>query len=436
MTTPQLLTSSERLIEYLTKEEVEQLEAITHELRYRWDAYARPKQLPPPGNWGVWLVLAGRGFGKTRVGAEWVRDQQRAGRMRFALVAKKASEARDVMVEGESGILSCYPPEKRPRYEPSKRRLTWPNGAIATTYSAEEPDELRGPQHDAAWCDEIAKWKYPDETWSNLMMGLRLGQDPRCVATTTPQPIALIRSLVKDPTVHVTRGTTYENWDNLAPTFRTFIGRYEGTRLGRQELDAELLDDIEGALWNYAMIDACRTDKAPVELKRVVVAIDPATTAGEDSDETGIIVAGTAMCDCKGGKEKEEHGFVLDDLSLRASPDGWAQRAVRVYRSRMADRIIAEVNNGGDMVERTIRTVDDKVSYKAVHASRGKQTRAEPVAALYEQGKVHHVGPFPVLEDQLCNWVPGVSPSSPDHLDALVWAITELMVDERIMSWA
>lgn len=423
----------------MTKQERAEVEALTNELRYRWELYARPKQLPPPGDWGVWLVLAGRGFGKTRVGAEWVRAQVQGGKARrIALVAKKASEARDVMVEGESGILACYPLDapNRPHYEPSKRRLTWPNGAIATTYSAEEPDELRGPQHDHAWCDEIAKWKYPDDTWSNLMMGLRLSADPRAVATTTPQPIPLIRTLLKDPTVHVTRGTTYENWDNLAPTFRTFIGRYEGTRLGRQELEAEVLDDVEGALWTYATIDGCRIDRAPADLTRVVVAIDPAATSSEESDETGLIVAGVAECRCKGEDKPEQHGFVLDDASLKASPDGWARAAVQAYRRHKADRIVAEVNNGGEMVEHTLRTVDAQVPYTAVHASRGKQTRAEPVAALYEQGKVHHVGPLPMLEDQLCNWVPGTSQKSPDRLDALVWAITELMVQERVIEWA
>lgn len=427
---------------YLTGEELEQIAARAHELRYRWDAHARPKQLPPPGDWGVWLVLAGRGFGKTRVGAEYVRMMVDTGQAkRVALVAKKASEARDVMVEGESGILACYPPgsPRRPHYEPSKRRLTWPNGAIATTYSAEEPDELRGPQHDTAWCDEIAKWKYPDDTWSNLMMGLRLGKDPRCVATTTPQPIPLVRMLVNDPTVHVTRGTTYENWDNLAPTFRTFIGRYEGTRLGRQELEAELLDDIEGALWTYERIEAARIQRAPATLTRVVVAIDPAVTNNEESDETGMIVAGIAPCRCKAQKDDdpdEEHAFVLHDASGRYSPNEWAAQAVRLYRGHKADRIVAETNNGGQMVEDTLRTVESSVSYRAVHASRGKATRAEPVAALYEQGKVHHVGMLPTLEDQLCSWVPGLSKDSPDRLDALVWALTDLVIDSRVMEWA
>lgn len=288
-------------------------------------------------------------------------------------------------------------------------------------------------------CDEIAKWKYPDDTWSNLMMGLRLGLDPRCVATTTPQPIPLVRMLVDDPTVHVTRGTTYENWDNLAPNFRTFIGRYEGTRLGRQELEAELLDDIEGALWTYDRIERARIQKAPAELTRVVVALDPAVTSGEESDETGIVVAGVGPCRCKCRTSEdapEDHGFVLDDLSGRYSPNEWAALAVRTYRQWQADRIVAETNNGGQMVESTLRTVYSAVPYSAVHASRGKQTRAEPIAALYEQGKVHHVGMHPTLEDQLCSWVPGVSRTSPDRLDALVWALTELMVSDRILEYA
>ena len=389
---------------------------------YDWPFWARPNQLPPQGDWRVWLLLAGRGFGKSRTGAEWVREQVESGRSRrIALVAPTAADVRDVMIEGESGLLAICPPWNMPVYESSKRRLTWPNGAIATTYSAEEPDRLRGPQHDAAWCDEVAAWRYP-ETWDMLMFGLRLGVDPRCVVTTTPKPIPIVRNLLKSPTTAITRGSTYENRANLAEAFfEQIVAQYEGTRLGRQELYAEVLDDVEGALWTRALIDQHRVKVAP-ELKRIVVAIDPAITASDDSDETGIVVAGLGV---------DNHGYALDDLSLRASPDGWARRAVAAYHARKADRIVAEVNQGGDMVEYTIRTVDPRASIKKVHAARGKQTRAEPIVALYEQGRIHHVGVLPQLEEQMCNWVPGMD--SPDRMDAAVWAFTELMLGQRSM---
>ncbi|PZN08384.1 MAG: ATP-binding protein [Bacillota bacterium] len=392
-------------------------------LLYDWRFWARPKQLPPEGPWRIWLILAGRGFGKTRTGAEWVREQvERHGRRRIAIVGRTAADVRDVMVEGESGILSISPPWFRPVYEPSKRRLTWPNGAIATLYSADEPDLLRGPQHDAAWADELAAWRRP-EAWDNLMFGLRLGPDPRVVVTTTPRPVKIIRDLLQDPTCVVTRGSTYENAANLAPAFlEQIISRYEGTRLGRQELYGEVLDDVPGALWQRKRIDELRVREAP-ELVRVVVAIDPAVTSEEGSDETGIVVAGRGV---------DGHAYVLADRSCRMSPDGWARRAVKAYYDFDGDRIVGEVNNGGDLVETVIRTVDPKVPYKAVRASRGKAVRAEPVAALYEQGKVHHVGTFEHLEDQLCQITPDgyQGAGSPDRADALVWALTELMLED------
>jgi phage terminase large subunit-like protein len=377
----------------------------------------RENQLPPPGAWRVWLLLAGRGFGKTRTGAEWVRHQvnRHKGR-RVALVAPTAADARDVMVEGESGILAISPEWDRPHYEPSKRRLTWPNGAIATTYSADEPERLRGPQHDAAWCDEIASWRYP-EAWDMLMFGLRLGDDPRVVVTTTPKPIRIIRELIADPTTVITRGSTYDNRANLAPAFLAqIIKKYEGTRLGRQELNAEILDDVPGALWNRALIEATRwpVHKTVPDLIRVAVAIDPAASAGEEADETGIIVT---------GKDADGHGYV---------PIEWARAAIGLYRQYKADRIVAEVNNGGDMVEATVRMVDPNVSYAKVYASRGKIMRAEPVAALYEQHRVHHVGAFPTLEDQQCGFAADFDRASagfsPDRVDALVWALTDLLV--------
>lgn len=386
-------------------------------LEYEWRFWARPNQLPPETQWFVWLVLTGRGWGKTRTGAEWVRRQAEGRRCsRLALVTDTAADARDVMVEGESGILACSPPWYRPNYEPSKRRLTWPDGQVATLYSAEDPEQLRGPQHDGAWCDEIAKWKRP-ETWDNLMFGLRLGQDPRCVVTTTPKPVRLVRELVKQPDVTVTRGTFYENEANLAPSAaRRLRERYEGSRLGRQELLGELLDDVPGALWTRQMIDELRVSEAP-EFTRVVVAIDPAMTSGDEADETGIVVV---------ARGENGHGYVLRDVSGRFSPQTWAQRALGVMAEYRGDRIVAEVNNGGEMVEHTLRTVDRTVPYKAVHASRGKRVRAEPIAALYEQGRMHHVGSFPELEDQMCSFTPDGYDGSPDRLDAMVWAVTEL----------
>lgn len=386
-------------------------------LLYDWKFWARPSQLPPPGDWRVWLILAGRGFGKTRTGAETVIDRVRRGvSKRVGLIAPTAADARDVMVEGESGILACSPPDFRPLYEPSKRRLTWPNGAVATLFSAEEPDRLRGPQHDFIWADEPAAWKYP-ETWDMAMFGLRLGTNPQVVATTTPRPTRLIRDLVADPGTVVTRGTTYENARNLAPAFLSaIVKKYEGTRLGRQELNGEILDDNPGALWSRNVIEALRVREHP-PLLRIVVGVDPAVTSDPKSDETGIVVAGV---DAAG------HYYVLADASLQGTPLTWATAVKRVYDQYRADRVVAEKNNGGELVEANLRTVDRTLSYRGVWASRGKQTRAEPISSLYEQGKVHHVGTFPLLEDQMCDWAPDSGDPSPDRMDALVWAMTEL----------
>jgi len=374
-------------------------------------------------------VLAGRGWGKTRTGGEWVNGCVREGRYgRFHLIAPTAADVRDVMVEGEAGILRISQPHERPHYEPSKRRLTWPNGATASLFSADEPDRLRGPQCEAAWLDEVAAWKYP-ETYDMHLLGLRLGTDPRQVVTTTPRPIPIIRNLVADSTTVITRGATYENRANLATAFfDQIIRRYEGTRLGRQELHAEILDDIPGALWTRDLIRVfpppriLRHGEHELDLARVVVAIDPAVTSGEDSDETGIVVCGL---DVSG------RGHVLADRTCRLGPDGWARRAIAAYRDFGADRVVAEVNNGGDLVESVLRAVDSNIPYTAVHASRGKRIRAEPVAALYEQGRVTHAEVFPELEDQLCTFTPE-SGESPDRLDALVWAITHLMLGSGV----
>jgi phage terminase large subunit-like protein len=348
----------------------------------------------------VWLILAGRGFGKTRSGAEWVREQVESGRARrIALVAETAAEARHVMVEGESGILAISPPHCRPIYEPSKRQLRWPNGAVATTYSGDEPDQLRGPQHDAAWADEPAKWKYPAAAWDNLEFGLRLGPSPRVVGTTTPRPIPLLRQLLRDPMTVVTRGSTYDNIPNLPSTFIARMrNKYDGTRLGRQELHAEMLEDVPGALWTRQLIEANRLSEVPCDVQRIVVAIDPAVASGEGANETGIIVAGLGV---------DGQGYVKEDMSGRMSPGRWAQMAVHAYHHYGADRIVGEVNNGGDLIGNVLCTVDGNVAYRAVHASRGKVVRAEPIAALYEQGRIHHIGVLPQLEEQMCLFVPG-----------------------------
>lgn len=384
----------------------------------RWRDMARVEQTAPAGDWSTWLYMAGRGAGKTRAGAEWVQEQIDGGCRRIALVGATAADVRDVMVEGESGILATARPGMRPTYEPSRRRLTWPNGAIATTYSAEEPERLRGPQHDAAWADELGAWRY-SETWDMLMFGLRLGADPRALVTTTPRPTPLVRSILASPTTVVTRGTTYDNRDNLAPSFfDAIIRRYEGTRLGRQELEGELIEDVPGALWTIGMLDGLRVRTAP-ELDRVIVAVDPAATSGPESDETGIVAVGIGV---------DGHGYVLHDRSCRMSPDGWARRAAQLYHETEADRLIVEDNQGGEMVEFLLSTVDQTVPVKRIRAARGKRLRAEPVAALYEQGRIHHVDAFPELEDQMASFT-GDGGEHDDRVDALVHALTEAMLD-------
>jgi phage terminase large subunit-like protein len=399
---------------------------LAQELTEGWSAKARPNQLPPPGeDWFVWLLLAVRGFGKTRTLSEFVIERVNAGTAkRVALVAATAADARDVLTEGHSGILACAPAWNRPVYEPSKRRLTWPSGAIATLYSADEPERLRGPQHDTAAVDELGSWRRP-EAWDNLLFGLRLGERPRCAVATTPRPTRLIRGLVarEGGDVVITRGSSYENRANLASDFiDRIIKKYEGTGLGRQELMGELLLDAPGALWTHDQIEALRRTREP-DLARIVVAIDPSGSSDEDADETGIIAAGV---------DRDGHGWVLADVSGRYPPTEWAKRAVELYRTLKADRIVAETNFGGAMVEATIRAIDPNVSFRAVTASRGKVARAEPIAALYEQGRVFHRGPFDALEDEMAaftsNFDRAKAGFSPGRVDALVWAITDLMV--------
>jgi phage terminase large subunit-like protein len=403
-------------------------------LRYDFEFFARDDQLPPKAaqggeDWTVWLMLGGRGAGKTRAGAEWVRriadvPSVETQPPRIALVGETLGDARSVMVEGESGLLAAHPPGARPVYESSKRQVTWASGAIAQLFSADDPESLRGPQFSHAWCDELCKWRRPDESWAMLQFGLRLGQRPRQVVTTTPRPIPLLKSLVADPRSAVNRVATVANASNLAPGFLdAIVGRYRGTRLGRQELDAEILEDRPDALFPRALIEAGRVRSAP-ELRRVVVAVDPPASSGPHADACGIIVAGLGA---------DGRGYVLADLTVeQARPLDWARKAISAYRGFEADRIVVETNQGGDLVEAVLRQVDASVPVRAVRAMRGKWLRAEPVAALYEQGRVAHVGAFPALEDEMSDFGPdGLSGGrSPDRVDALVWALTDLMLGE------
>ena len=382
----------------------------------------------------MWLLLTGRGWGKTRTGSEFVRQQVDDGKARrVALVGQTKADVRDTMLElGASALLNIYADSdpNKPVYESSKRRVTWPNGAKGIIYSGDEPGQLRGPEHDLAWVDELAKFKYPRESMDNLFFGLRVGSNPRAVVTTTPKPISIIREIKKDPDTRLIGGSTYDNRDNLPDiTLRRFERMYGGTLLGRQELHGEILDETPGALWTQKLIDTHRVAGHP-PLRQIVVAIDPAATSKEESDETGIVVAGMG---------DNGHGYVLEDITLRGAPGIWALAATEAYRRWRADCIVAESNNGGEMVGFTIATVDPAVPFKLVWASRGKRTRAEPISMLYEQGRIHHVGLFPDLEDQLCNWVPGEQ--SPDRLDAMVWAFTELFLepeqrDDEVVAFA
>ena len=403
-------------------------------LPWLFEFWALPHQLPPDGDWKSWVIMGGRGAGKTRAGSEWVRAQVEgatplaAGRARrVALVAETFDQGRDVMVMGDSGILACSPPDRRPVWEAGRRRLVWPNGATATVFSAHEPEALRGPQFDAAWADELAKWKKAEETWDMLQFALRLGEHPQQVVTTTPRNVGVLKTILRNASTVVTHAPTDANRAYLAESFLAEVeARYAGTRLGRQELEGVLLDDVEGALWATAAIEAGRVDAAP-KLDRIVVAVDPSVTGGAASDECGIIVAGV-VCE---GPPQDWRAYVLEDASVRGGPLDWARAAIAAMARHGAERLVAEVNQGGDLVESVIRQVDPLVPFRSLRAGRGKGLRAEPVAALYEQGRVRHLRGLGALEDQMCRMtVRGFEGrGSPDRLDALVWAIHELMIE-------
>lgn len=443
------------------------LEWLDH-LKYNWEFNSRPNQKMPTGTWTTWLILAGRGFGKTRTGAEAIRQLVNSGKYRaIGLIAPTASDARDTMIDGKGGssLLEISRDAEKLEYFPTKRRLTWGNGAQGSSFSAEEPERLRGPQHDAIWSDELAAWRYLQETWDMAMFGLRLGKNPKHIITTTPRPLPILREMINyavpaeemEPDsvadVVITRGSTMDNRDNLAPQFlETLIRKYEGTRLGRQELYAELLDDNPNALFSQQNIDMSRVEldsgrlrvgnklsfmysmpqgadrpqRFSTSLSEIVVSVDPSMSSDTTSDETGIIVM---------GRDEHDHLFVLEDASGILSPNDWARKVIDLYIRYDADRIVAEVNQGGDLVENTIRTVEKelgvgRVQYKKVRASKGKVSRAEPVGALEEQGRIHHVGDFPKLEEQLVTFQPGYQ-SSPDRLDAYVWAAHDLVIQRQ-----
>ena len=427
------------LLDWLLKlEEADRLEQLRHlsavqkeEFSTHWRLWARKDQLPPGNEWRVWLIMAGRGFGKTRAGAEWVRAvAENDPAARIALVAASLGEARAVMVEGESGVLAVCPPERRPSFESSLRRLTWPNGATAMLYSGAEPESLRGPQHSHGWCDEVAKWDNASgramAAWDNLAMGMRLGEEPQVLATTTPRAVPLLRRLLDDEGVATTRGTTEDNKGNLPGRFIRDIRRtYGRSLLARQELDGEMIADLPGALWTRSLLEECREAAASSPSARVVVGVDPPASAGGDA--CGIIVVALG-----------EDGIarVLADASVaKAGPERWARAVAQATRAWQADRVIAEANQGGAMVASVLRAADIALPIKLVHASRGKVARAEPVAALYEAGRARHAGTFPALEDELCGLIQGGAYQgpgrSPDRADALVWALSELMLGRK-----
>ncbi len=441
------LTSAD-FIKWLKSKKPEEL----WQFEYDWSFWARTDQRPPLGDWRTWFVMAGRGFGKTRMAAEYVRAAAEAdGSLRIALVAATLHEARSIMIEGESGLLSIAPDEQRPTWEPSLKRLVWPTGAIANVFAASEPEALRGPEHHLAWADEVAKWDKGVDAWDNLMMTMRLGEEPRIVATTTPRAVPLVRRLLKEKGIAITRGAMEANRANLPESFRTAMHDvYGSARLGRQELLGEFLEDAEDALWTRDLIERCRflpsrlregpgvgqstpdTDPPPTapasrrgEYTRIVIGVDPPASTG--GDDCGIVAV---------GKGADGKAYVLADHSVKGrSPEGWARAVSAAALAWGADRVVAEANNGGDMVVSTLRAADVHMPVKKVHAAHGKAARAEQVAALYEAGKAYHVGAFPELEDELCGLISGggyEGPGrSPDRADALVWAMSELMLGKR-----
>jgi phage terminase large subunit-like protein len=391
-----------------------------------WLFLAREDQLPPT-QWGtdgcfLWAIRSGRGWGKTKTAAETFIHAVQYGDFKYPnLVGATAEEVRDVMICGESGILACAQKDFYPEFVPSLKKLIWPNGVVSHIYYGTEPDRARGPQSDFFWCDELSKWQRPEETFDNLLMGLRLGPNPLCIVTSTPRPTRFLMDLEKrtdsqgQQCTVVTRGRTQDNYKNLSPVFiSTIISKYENTRLGRQELEGEFLSDNPEALWKRSDIDNSRVRQIP-ELTYVVIGVDPAATSKSGSDDTGIIAA---------GKSKEGHFYILGDYTVHDTPQKWGEAVITAYHKHEANTIIGETNQGGEMVQHTLKTIDPKIPFKAVHSTRGKSIRAEPVSALYEQGKVHHFGTFPELEDELCEWVPGSD--SPDRLDAAVFALIEL----------
>lgn len=406
--------------------------AKAEELAYTWPFWARPQQMAPSGDWNTWFINAGRGFGKTRAGVEWVRGLVKKGYKRIAAIAATNSDIERVMINGESGFLSrCWEGDKtdkgvpigKPVWSPTKRLLTWENGAYVQFFSAEEPERLRGPQFEAAWCDELAAWNKDRDTWDMLQFCLRLGKHPQVCVTTTPKPTKLVRDIMKNPNTVVTYGSTFDNSANLAATYLQSVkDMYDGTRLGRQELYAEVLDEASGALWTRELLSKCEVEvDDPLAfsetLARVVVSVDPAVSSNAESDMTGIVVAGmdiNGVC------------YILHDATERYTPEGWAAKAIELYHLYGADRIVAERNQGGEMVRYTFKTIDETIPIKLVHASRGKFARAEPVSSLYERGRVKHVRGLDLLEDQMVQWEPLGSIGSPDRLDAMVWAVTEL----------
>ncbi|SNY56021.1 Large terminase phage packaging protein [Pseudooceanicola antarcticus] len=406
-------------------------------LPFLFEFWAMPHQLPPEGEWKSWVILGGRGAGKSRAGSEWVRAEVEGPRplapgrcRRLALVGETFDQVRDVMIFGESGIMACSPPDRKPEWQATRRRLVWPNGAEAQAFSASEPEALRGPQFDGAWLDELAKWKKAEATWDMLQFALRLGDDPRICVTTTPRNVGVLKRLLEAPSTVSTHAPTEANRANLAESFLEEVrARYAGTRLGRQELDGLLMGETEGALWTSDMLHAAQVEEIP-ELSRIVVAVDPPVTGHEGSDECGIVVAGVVAR----GAPQHWRAYVLEDASVAAArPAQWAEAAVAAFERHGADRIVAEVNQGGDLVEAVLRQVDPLVPVKKVRASRGKAARAEPVAALYEQGRVRHVKGLGALEDQLAQMTQQgwEGTGSPDRLDALVWALHDLMLSAQ-----